>query len=155
MPEDSFGTAARIEEIIAGQGMYVCTTVGVSMYPMLRNRRDTIIVTPCSGRLKQYDVPLYRRGDKYVLHRIIRVLPDGYVIRGDNCLHNEYGITDEQIVGVLSGFYRGEKQVNMDGLAYRAYVRLCVASWPIRCVYYRLRGAAGHFVHQWRNARGT
>ena len=51
--------------------MYVSTTSGVSMYPMLRNRRDTIIVKPPTAPLKKYDVPLYRRGDDYVLHRII------------------------------------------------------------------------------------
>ena len=43
-----------IEDALATQGMYVGTTVGVSMRPMLRNRRDTIIVeplraTPCSA----------------------------------------------------------------------------------------------------------
>ena len=35
------------------------TVVGNSMYPMLRSRRDTIVVRPCTGRLRQYDVALY------------------------------------------------------------------------------------------------
>ena len=47
----------QIEEVIKEQGMLVCTTAGTSMYPMLRNRRDTIIVKPYEGRLKKYDVP--------------------------------------------------------------------------------------------------
>ena len=68
----------RIEDVVAQDGIYVGTTSGVSMYPMLRDRRDTIIIQPCRGRLKKYDVPLYHRGEKYVLHRIVKVLPDSY-----------------------------------------------------------------------------
>lgn len=141
-------TPFKIEEIIAQQGMYVCTVSGVSMYPMLRNRRDTIIVTPCECRLKKHDVPLYRRGDQYVLHRIIKVLPDAYVIRGDNCMRNEYGITDDKIIGVLTGFYRGDKQVRMDGAAYRAYIYACRASYPVRYVYYWTKSVLRHFLRK-------
>lgn len=139
LTDGDLGEPSKIEEIIAKDGLYVSTICGFSMYPMLRNRRDTIIVTPCRGRLKKYDVPLYKRGNKYVLHRIIKVLPDSYIIRGDNCMLSEHGITDKNIIGVLTGFYRGKKQVRMDGAAYRLYVRLCMASYPIRYIYYRLK----------------
>ena len=89
------------------------------MYPLLRDRRDNIVVRPCSGRLKKYDVPLYKRGNEYVLHRIIKVLPDGYVICGDNCINKEYNIKDENILGVLTEVYRNDKKINMDGLPYK------------------------------------
>lgn len=128
----------QIEEVIKEQGMLVCTTAGTSMYPMLRNRRDTIIVKPYEGRLKKYDVPLYKCGNRYILHRIVEVRPDSYVICGDNCERKEYGITDEQILGVLTGFYRGSKQVNMDSWQYKMYSRIACAAFPIR----RLRGIA-------------
>lgn len=128
----------QIEEVIKEQGMLVCTTAGTSMYPMLRNRRDTIIVKPYEGRLKKYDVPLYKCGSRYILHRIVEVRPDSYVICGDNCERKEYGITDEQILGVLTGFYRGSKQVNMDSWQYKMYSRIACAAFPVR----RLRGIA-------------
>jgi signal peptidase I len=126
----------QIEEVLKEQGMLVCTTVGTSMYPMLRNRRDTIIVEPYEGRLKKYDVPLYKSGSKYVLHRIVKVCPDSYVICGDNCERKEYGITDGQILGVLTGFYRGSKRINMDSLQYKIYARIACATFPFR----RLKG---------------
>lgn len=129
----------RIEEILKREGVYVSTTSGVSMYPMLRDRKDTIIVTPCKGRLKKHDVPLYRRGEEYVLHRILKVLPDSYIIRGDNCLQTERGITDADLVGVLTGFYRGGKQVDLNGLPYRAYVCFCRVSYPFRWMYYHAK----------------
>ena len=72
-----------LEEELRSGKTCVSTTVGDSMEPMLRNRRDTIIIEPVHGRLKRYDLPLYRRPDgKYVLHRILHVKKEGYIICG-------------------------------------------------------------------------
>ena len=120
----------NIENILDSEGMYISTTSGVSMYPMLRDRRDTIVVTPCRERLKKYDVALYRRGESYVLHRVIEVRPDSYVIRGDNCIAKEYGITDANILGKLTAFYRKDKEINMNGAAYKLYSRLICLLHP-------------------------
>ena len=80
------GSQPRIEDVLRIEGVYVSTTVGVSMWPMLRNRRDTIVVRPAAGRLNRFDVALYRAHGNYVLHRVVRVLPEGYIIIGDNCI---------------------------------------------------------------------
>lgn len=124
----------NIEEILKKEQVFCSTTVGISMFPMLRNRRDTIIISKCSGRLKKYDVPLYKRGEEYILHRIVEVRPNDYVIIGDNCIQKEY-VTNEQIIGVLIGFYRGEKRVDMSGWKYRTYVRVWCVLYPMRCWY--------------------
>lgn len=129
----------KIEHILEKNGVFVGTTSGVSMYPMLRDRRDTIVIRPVSGRLQKYDVPLYRRGTQYVLHRIVEVRPQEYVIIGDNCIQKEY-VKDDQVLGVLTEFYRGEKHVDMNGRKYRAYVRIWCALYPIRMWYKKGRG---------------
>ena len=113
---------ARIEDILARDGVFISTTSGVSMFPMLRDRQDTVIVRTYSGRLKKYDVVLYRKGNQYVLHRILKVLPASYIIRGDNCFQKEYDITDNDILGVLREFYRGDKKVELSGFRYRLYI---------------------------------
>lgn len=140
----------QIEDVLKEEGIFVSTTVGVSMYPMLRNRRDTIIVRSYEGRLKKYDVPLYKRGSNYILHRIIEVRPDSYVIRGDNCIRKEYDITDEHILGVLTGFYRGSKQIDMNGLGYKLYVRVWHILFPLRKIFMTMRGVAAKV---WRAIR--
>lgn len=122
-----------IEEVLQQEGMYVSTTSGYSMYPMLRDRQDTIVILPCKDRLKKYDVPLYKSGNRYVLHRIIEVKPDSYVIRGDNCDYTEYGITDEQILGVLAEFRRGDRRVSLNSKAYKCYVFIWCHTYHIRC----------------------
>ncbi|MBR4881357.1 MAG: S24/S26 family peptidase [Clostridia bacterium] len=129
-----------IEDVLEREGVYLCTTSGMSMYPMLRHRQDTVLVRKKNGRLKKYDVPLYRRGDSYVLHRIIRVLPDGgYDIRGDNCFNIEKAVPEECIIGYLDGFWRGSKEVNMNSVRYRIYSRCWVALHPLICAAKKLK----------------
>lgn len=97
------------EEILSSGGTLVYTNVGRSMMPMLRQKRDLLIIEPKPvGRLKKYDVPLYKRGDKYLLHRIVKVTETGYVIIGDNNISYEYDIKDDQILGILTGFVRND-----------------------------------------------
>ena len=75
------------------------------MFPMLRNKKDTVIIKPLTGKLKKYDITLYRKRNLYVLHRIVKVTPGGYIICGDNFINLETDITDEQIIGKMEGFY--------------------------------------------------
>lgn len=129
----------QIEQVLKEKGYYVSTTSGLSMFPMLRDRRDTIVLSPVEGRLRKYDIPLYCSGDKYVLHRIISVKPDYYIIRGDNCTYKER-VKQEQIIGVLTEFYRGEKKISMEGAGYQLYVRFWNFSYPIRRIVKYMRG---------------
>ena len=94
---------------------------------------NTLIVRP-RGRLKKYDVPVYRTpGGKYIMHRIVRVRPEDYVIIGDNRLQKEY-VTDDSICGVLAGFYKdGKRYVDcQNSRRYRLYSRVWVALYPVR-----------------------
>ena len=118
----------ELETVIRQEGFFAGTTVGRSMYPMLRNRKDMIVIEPVKNRLEKYDVPLYKSNGTYILHRVIKVEPEGYVIRGDNCIAKEY-VTDDMILGVLTEFYRTnrsgkKKKVNMKGFGYFLYVRI-------------------------------
>lgn len=135
-------TCRTIEEIIATDGVYVSTSAGVSMAPMLRDRKDTIVVRGVNGKLKKYDVILYRRGDEYILHRIIKVLPESYVCRGDNCMLRETGITDADVIARLETFYRGGKEISVDKRTYRLYSVLICAAHP---VVYLVLGIKGVF----------
>lgn len=120
-----------IEEILANEGKYIGPTVGVSMLPMLKNRRDTIVVLPKKDRLKPLDVALYKRGNDYVLHRVLEVLDDGYLIRGDNCYSDEH-IKEEHVIGVLSEFFQKNKHFFCTDNKYLAYAKRRVKNYPIR-----------------------
>lgn len=134
---------STIAEVLEHEGVYVGVTTGTSMWPMIRDRRDTVVVRPPCGRLRRFDVALYKRDDRYVLHRVVEVRADSYVICGDNCLAREYDITDADILGVLAGFYRGEAPVNMQGAGYRCYVRAWCGAYPVRRAFMLLRRSLG------------
>ncbi len=129
----------NIEEMLLSEKLYIGTTVGTSMRPLFKDRRDNVLIRPVSEKLKKYDVPLYKRGDRYILHRIIKITENGYVIRGDNCDNCEYDITDEKIVGVLKGAWRKDKYFSVDNFFYKVYSRLIVFCHPLRMFYKRFR----------------
>lgn len=138
---------ANIERQLEEQGYYVSTTVGWSMYPMLRNRRDRIVVLPVGkDGLKKYDLPLYRRPDgKYILHRIIGRRQGVYVIRGDNTYVKEY-IPDEWILGYVSEFYRQDRHVMTSSGWYRSYAAFWNLIYPIRWLFVKIRRFARRCV---------
>ncbi len=123
-------TGSNIEETLKRDGVYISTTSGVSMYPMLRHRRDTITVTPSKYRLEKYDVALFRRGKDYVLHRVVKVLPDSYLIRGDNCIACDH-VPDSDILGKLTEVWRADRKLNMNGAGYKLYSRFITFIHPI------------------------
>lgn len=127
---------STFEEELAGNGKLIYTNVGVSMLPLIRQHRDLIVVEQKKpARCKKYDVVLYKRpSGQYVLHRILKVRRKDYVLCGDNCRHREYGVTEEQILGVLSGVVRDGKMVTVTDWRYRFYVHL----W---CDFFYVRAA--------------
>ena len=121
------------EEILARDGRLVYTNVGDSMLPLIRQGRDLLVIQPKTGRLRKYDIPLYRRDSgQYVLHRVLKVRPDGYVICGDNRWGREYGITDRHIVGVLTAIIRDGEERPMNDWRLRLYAHLWCDLFPIR-----------------------
>ncbi len=123
-----------IREVLDTYGKYTSFTSGYSMWPLLANHRDNIIVIKNTERLKKYDIALFERADgKYVLHRVVEVFDDCYTIVGDHCLDKET-VTDDMICGVLAGFYkRGKKYIDCrDGKAQKLYARIWVALYPLR-----------------------
>ncbi len=129
------------EEILVRDGRLVYKTKGVSMEPMLRQNRDLVIVSCPSGRLNQFDVALYRRGNSYVLHRVIEVKKDHYLIRGDNTFTLEK-VPDADVIGVLTGFQRKGKYYDTANPSYQRYVRFWHGIYPLRLALHRCRRLA-------------
>lgn len=132
------------EEILQQQGKLVYTNVGISMMPLLRQRRDLLIIAPKpEGRLRMWDVPLYRRDNgQYIMHRVLWVRRNDYVMCGDNQWTLEFGVTDRNIIGVLEAVNRDGKLLQVRptaehpriSLRYRAYVFLWCFFFPIRAI---------------------
>ncbi len=124
----------NLESAIQEQGEIMLSTAGTSMYPMLRNKRDMVVIEKVTRPLKRHDVPLYRlKSGKLVLHRILKVTSNGYVIRGDNLYKKEFNVTDQNIIGVLKSFYRNGKFYDCEkSISYEVYVFWIRLSYPLR-----------------------
>ena len=131
----------KYEEYLERNGTMTYFFRGTSMMPLLRQRKDHFTVrAKGSERCKKYDVVLYRRPPhKYVLHRVIEVRENDYVIRGDNCIAKEYGITDADIIGVMTGYLRKGKAHTVNEAGYKLYSRFWVDSAPVRIPLMKLR----------------
>ena len=84
-----------------------------------------IVIEKINRPLKVNDVVLFKRDNgQYVLHRLVRFRKGAYVFRGDNQTFNEYGITDRHVLGVLVGFYRGNRYIDCEtDKKYKKYVK--------------------------------
>ena len=125
----------RFEDVIEHDGRLVYTNVGDSMRPLIRQDRDILIIEKPHSRLKKYDVPLYKRDSgQYVLHRVLKVRDNDYVICGDNRYSKEYGISDRHIIGVLTAVVRDGKEMPITDWRYKVYVHLWCDLFPIRAI---------------------
>ena len=141
-----------IEESLRENGMHVSTTSGHSMMPMLKDRRDRVILRPVEEQpLRRYDLPLYKRPDgKYVLHRIIKVCDGYYIIRGDNTYVNEK-IPFDWVIGYVTEFYRKGRHVSADSKWYRFYAAFWHFVYPVRLLKRKIRLLGGRI---WRKIKG-
>ena len=128
------------EEVLDEKGFVIYTNVGYSMLPLLRQKRDIIeIHKKGPGRCEKYDVVLYKRGETYILHRILKVLPDGYIIAGDHNTFLETDVTDNMILGVMYRVIRDGRTVTMNNIWYKTYVHLWCDAYPLRMLILSLK----------------
>lgn len=123
---------SNIENVLKEKSICVTMTKGDSMNPMLVEGRDKVVIASPQFPLKKYDIPVYRRGDHYTMHRIVKVTKKGYVICGDNRIGLERDITDKDIIGVLEGFYQGDKYISCDDEEYLKYAKKVCRELPFK-----------------------
>ncbi len=110
---------------------------GTSMRPMLRQGLDSVTLSPVQGPLKKYDLPFYRRADGHcVLHRIVAV-GETYTCIGDNQFQREPGLTQGQMLAVVTSFSRAGKEYSVKAPAYRLYCRFWHITRPVRHLWRR------------------
>ena len=114
-----------IEEALKQNKTFTLPITGTSMLPLLVQGRDTVTLSkiqPRGGKLSLCvgDLPLYRRKDgAFVLHRIVKIENGTYTMCGDNQFIHEKGITEEQLIGVVSAITRDGKTFSVTEPEYK------------------------------------
>ena len=146
-------TVAEMIALQLEQGGHASLVVtGVSMLPMLRNRKDIVFLIPPAAP-KVGDVIFYRRSNgKYVLHRIIALQGKDFFCCGDNQSEREF-VSRRQVIAVVDEFIRKGKRYTRDVLWYRIYVALWVKLFFMRPIYIKLRRLLSSLRRYLRNKR--
>ena len=111
---------------------------GTSMLPMLRQGQDQVVLSPLPETLRRFDLPLYQRDNgQYVLHRIVEVRDGYYICLGDNQFEKEAGVRQDQMIAVVTAFYRNGKHHRVTDAGYRIYCRTWYYSRHLRRILRR------------------
>ena len=84
---------------------------GCSMWPFLKNKGQSVIISKIDKPPKKFDVCLFVRKDgTLVLHRVVGKLEDLYLLQGDSQNYVEK-VELSNIIGIMEGFYKGKKYI--------------------------------------------
>ena len=123
-----------MKDILDSGGSFSLTVTGSSMFPFVLGGRDQVTLSPLQGKLRKYDLPLYRRKDgAFVLHRIVKVEKDGsYTCCGDHQWGLEKGLDQSQMIAICTEYVRKGKRFSNRNIFYRCYRILWTWIRPIR-----------------------
>lgn len=132
-----------IEEKLDLGGEVTINPGGVSMEPLVKAGRDSVVLTS-PHKLKKYDVVLYKRENgQFILHRIVGKKGETFTMCGDNQTALEYGIKKSDIIAKMSLVIRDNKKISVNSLGYKLYSVLRVFTQRMKYYYYSLRGRLG------------
>lgn len=106
---------------------------GSSMTPFLHHG-DTVYLNPVDAPPKRGDIVLYTRpGGQYILHRIVKVNPDGsYIMLGDAQTQRERIESSEAIHGIVVSARHLGRQLTPASFRWRFFEKIWLHVVPLR-----------------------
>ncbi len=112
-----------IREKLDCGGTVEISVTGTSMLPLLVAGKDKVVIT-APKKISVNDIIFYRRDDgHFVLHRVVGTDERGYVLCGDNQWETEHGITDKNVIGVVTEIIKDGTSLKVTDEKYLKYCR--------------------------------
>ncbi len=127
------------ENIARGQSCRLKVT-GNSMFPTLKHKRDSVILTsPKERPIKKGEIVLIkRRTGNYILHRVYRILDkEHFIMNGDNQEWIEV-VNFNQVIAVANKIVRKDKEISCNNLIYKFLILLWMSQRTRRKKIYAL-----------------
>lgn len=105
--------AVLMEEAAAllDEGREVCfVPKGSSMLPFIRGDRDSVVLRKFPS-VEKGDMVLARLQGRYVLHRVVRVQPEGLTLMGDGNIVGQEHCQPQDVLGTVVYIVRNGKAV--------------------------------------------
>lgn len=127
--------AAVGEDLRQGRSVKIVVR-GNSMNPVWVDRRDKVVLSPCTDAdLRPGVVVLARVTDgRFILHRIVRREGDVITLRGDGNVRGTEQTCPAQVMAVVTSFERKGRMHSCRGAGWRCYSRLWRWTTPCRRV---------------------
>lgn len=124
----------NIEQCLQELGYAVVPVRGTSMWPLLKEGKTRVQVEAKEGKqVRKGDIVLYRRKNgTLVLHRIIKVEDDTFLVCGDHQWKLDEKVQEEQILAVAQGFFRNGHYIDEKTWWYRLYKRFWNGNLTVR-----------------------
>ncbi len=131
---DRHADKVDIEELLRSGMSVQISPQGTSMYPMIRQGRDQVIIEPVNAEeVRRGDVLLYRRDHSIlVLHRLHHHSREGLYMVGDNQTLIEGPVRPDQIRGRMAALVRGEKMISTGSFGWIITGRVWLFLRPLR-----------------------
>ena len=130
-----------IEEVLESGGECRLKVTGYSMTPILIHKRDSVILKTAKGKvLKRGDIVfIKRRTGEYILHRIYKILENGFIMNGDAQTWTEF-VEFDQVIGVVNQINRNSRDININNLFYKFIINIWMLLRPLRKIIFKVYG---------------
>ena len=115
---------------------------GHSMFPLLWNGKDVVVLEKCPAEsLQPMDVVLFRYRGAHVLHRIIKRKGNDLLIQGDGSIVAMEHCTINDVVGKVTSICRSSgKTILIESWKWKLYSHLwrrmgCSRKWILKVAY--------------------
>lgn len=127
-----------LETLLNKENLIVSEVTGYSMYPFLIPNKHKVIIAK-TNKINLYDCILYKdTNNKYILHRVIDIKDNYYVVRGDNTLVIEK-IPKENVLGILTQYYDLNNCIDVDYELNKKYYNKSIKTLPLRKFKHKIK----------------
>ena len=117
---------------------------GGSMRPFLENGDKVLLTPPFNhGKIGRGSIVLARTSIGIVLHRVVRIRKQGFILAGDANAYQVEQTTREDVIAIVKAVWRKEQRIDIDSFRIRAIAWLWYLVRPLRGgllrVYYKLK----------------
>ncbi len=135
-------------EILAQDGYAWITVTGMSMYPFLKEVRDSVELSKATFEsIKKGDIVLIKRlNGVFVLHRVCKKKKECFYMVGDAQQWIEGPLVPEQILAKVTRIKRKGRIINCKNPILKACVTIWMFVLPIRFTIFKLARTAKKIV---------
>lgn len=128
-----------LKELVENGNQVSLLISGSSMSPFLIHHRDIIYFQKPDRELNAGDMVFYRRGSgQYVMHRIVKIRPEGYYMVGDAQTEIEGPLDRAQIFGLVTAVKRNGRMLRPGDFWWEFFARIWLRIIPLRGLINRI-----------------